>query len=429
MTKVGIPAAALRSLRTFCISAAVLPLILEPIAFGQNTSGVPSLEQLEQELQKKKAARQQSAADRPVSTQSSAASTIDTTAQIALRKGEIEAAAAAADAPRALAAIDELNKIWPKSVPPETPMLLIEAKMSASVGNYSRAEAAVTRVIQSAAEGSAPYKEAQTMHARYQLDAQRRALIARIPEVLRQMRESLVEIPDGQFSCPAKNFVCKDWNGRHVVNVRKFRVTKCDRQLWWAVFMADTGRPVVSAEDFNDCSDSSNIGMLGMLRSDFQASETDLAAFVAWVSAHDGGGKWRLPTEAELGLIKEQEAALYPVLVGKQIDERLAVHVHDMCIAYDAGCLRGDGTEQSYVASDCFEFTSPGHWRWSPVCEKKKAILLVYPNAGPETFEFTMGGQSADQTFFEGPIKLFPVVTPGDETASHVIHVLLVREG
>ena len=251
--------------------------------------------------------------------------------QADLLRNQIIAQAKANDADGVLVSLDQYHKLVDANkLEFPAPLSWIEAKAANDVGDSKRALAALTVFLRHADRGFAEYKQALALYPAYQQtaksndalerDAQRQAVIIRIPDVLRQMRENLVEIPEGQFTCPAKNFKCNEYDFRKSIKVKKFRITRCEPRLWWYVFAVDSGRMQKLPEldrsryprepSIDVCAQASSMfsstnPMNDVMRPLVPASPSDLQAFMAWVSSHEGG-KWRLPTEAELRLIVER---------------------------------------------------------------------------------------------------------------------------
>lgn len=329
-----------------------------------------------------------------------------------LLRDKIYVQAKANDADGVIASLDQYHKLVDANkLTFPVPLYWIEAKAARDTGDARHAFAALTEFLNKADHGSTEYKEGLALYPAYeqavkdsealQDDARRAALIARVPEVIQSIRESLVEIPEGQFSCPAKNFSCAGLAKRPPIEVRKFHITKCFAPLWWEVFVADTDRgepPFRSDYREQPCSDfitfqrAESKPTFGLDTSP-SVSIADLETFVAWVSSHDGG-KWRWPTEAELGIIMEEEASQYPRPRGRNpfflINYQIPV-------------------------SDCWEFDPSGAWRTTSVCEKKSLGLVSHTENYPDKD----GGQVT-----RGWEEIYRYTTPGPVN----LQILLVRE-
>jgi len=226
--------------------------------------------------------------------------------QADLLRDKIYAQAKANDVEAVLTSLDEYRKL---SIPFPTPLLWIEAKAARESGDSKRALEALTAYLNRTDHNPDQYKEGLALYPSYkkeaegstqlQTDSRRQALIARIPEVVTQLNNSVVSIPGGLATLP------EDWNGsvdfplfekKHLgktrnLKIQDFSLTRVPiNYFWWDVFAADTGRP--SYDDWKG--DSQNL--------DFPVSfiqPQDVRAFAEWVSKH-AGGHWQLPSEVEL---------------------------------------------------------------------------------------------------------------------------------
>jgi hypothetical protein len=217
-------------------------------------------------------------------------------------RDKIYAQAKANDADGVLAALGEYHKLVDANkLTFPVPLYWIEAKAAHDSGDAKHALAALTAFLNKADHESPEYKQGVALYPAYEQalknseslerDSRRAALIASIPKLIQSLRDSLVEIPEGQFRCPSEKFKCSVPEKRPAVKVGKFRITKCIPPVVWVAFSVDTGR----GDAYNrstQCVDAD------FWTSSFP-SESDVEAFVAWVSAHDGG-KWRLPSEPRL---------------------------------------------------------------------------------------------------------------------------------
>jgi hypothetical protein len=329
--------------------------------------------------------------------------------QADLLRNQIYAQAKANDADSILKSLDQYHKlVEDNKLDFPVPLYWIEAKAAHDTGDTARALNSLTQFLNKADHGSAEYKEGLALYPVYQdavgkslalaRDAKRAALITRVPEVIESMRKSLKEIPEGQFSSPAKNF---EWNrtidghyGRlftFSVKVPRFLMTSCITLEAWKAFIADTGRGDVELRDGDStCSPPETLAF----EPHDWPSQSDLQAFAAWISAHDGG-KWRMPNTSELGLLKEQEAALYPLVVElapgfyKQLrrppTDRLTFNFLNECDDIGDSCIHPD-ERNVYAVAVCWteEKGEPDSLDPSMGCERKEIAYMGFSFYFPE---------------------------------------------
>jgi hypothetical protein len=317
--------------------------------------------------------------------------------QADLLRNQIIAQAKANNEDGVLAALEQYHKLVDANrLEFPVPLYWIEAKAAHDTGDSKRALSSLTQFLNMADHGSAEYKEGLALFPAYQdavgksqaleRDSRRAALIARVPEAIESMRTALVEIPEGQFICFAPSFEGQMCNRGEAFKVPRFRITSCVTEESWKVFLADTGRG-----DLELAAGDEKCAPPDTLVFDNWPSEAELEAFTAWISSHDGG-KWRLPNASEMGLLKEQEASLYPLPVelaagfhttlSRPPADRLALNVLNGCDDISIS-LCPMAYHNAYAVADCWKKRNGGLLEASTRCERKETaemkVSFYYP--------------------------------------------------
>jgi formylglycine-generating enzyme required for sulfatase activity len=251
--------------------------------------------------------------------------------QADLLRNKIYAQAKANDADGVMVSLDQYHKLVSDNNLAFPPALYwIEAKAAHDSADAKRALSALTQFLNVTDHGSSQYKEALALYPQYEQavaaskilaeDSKRQALIARIPEVVAQIAESLVEVQGERFVCPKPTVNSKLHCSKAFSELRvaPFKVMKrCTPWLWWDVYVADTGRKsphddlrgragclatvITSTVDLPKGTTNSYVPT----SSDNIITAADVNGFVEWISAHTRS-HWRLPTDAEFELMYQR---------------------------------------------------------------------------------------------------------------------------
>lgn len=215
-----------------------------------------------------------------------------------------------------LASIERYHKLASSSdvkIPPG--ILFLEAKLS-SDSDPARAKRALTLYFQTASKTDPKYNEALRLYpvieqraataeaaksekeleaarvARQAAEEKRRAeIVARIPDMLREIESNMIAVPAGRFKMgvtPRKGGTEDKASGpEHLVQIKAFKISKLEVTLkQWQLFQASNGLPIDGTkEEFLDYA-ATNV------------SWDDAQAFVQWLN-RKSGRQYRLPSEAE----------------------------------------------------------------------------------------------------------------------------------